>query len=182
MGRASTKENKNVYQQRREELGLTREAASELLEGLSQEKIERIENERTLPQPDEVLIMAEGYKEPELCNYYCSNECPSGRKYVPEVKIRDLAQIILEMLASLNTVQKKQEQLIEIAADGAIDRNEIPDFVQIQEDLEKISITVETLQLWSEKMLANGSIDRDAYEAYMSERGQSSNALTGLSL
>ena len=94
----------------------------------------------------------------------------------------DLSQIILEMLASLNTVQKKQEQLIEIAADGTIDRNEIPDFVQIQEDLEKISITVETLQLWSEKMLANGSIDRDAYEAYMSERGQSSNALTGLSL
>ena len=81
MGRASTKENKNIYQRRREELGLTREAASERLHGLSQEKIERIENERTVPQPDEVLIMSEGYKDPQLCNYYCANECPIGKQY-----------------------------------------------------------------------------------------------------
>lgn len=32
MGRASIKENKNVYQLKREELGLSREKASELLE------------------------------------------------------------------------------------------------------------------------------------------------------
>lgn len=169
MGRASTKENKNIYQRRREELGLTREAASEILDGLSQEKIERIENERTFPQPEEVLIMADGYKDPQLCNYYCSNECPIGRQYVPEVKIRDLTRIILEMLASLNTVQSKQERLIEIAADGIIDEVEIADFVNIQEDLEKISLTVETLQLWSEQMLAYGFINRDAYEKYKSQ-------------
>lgn len=169
MGRASTKENKNIYQRRREELGLTREAASERLHGLSQEKIERIENERTVPQPDEVLIMSEGYKDPQLCNYYCANECPIGKQYVPEVKIRDLSQIVLEMLASLNMVRKKQERLIEITADGIIDGDEIADFVHIQEDLEKISITVETLQLWSEQMLAKGLIDRCAYEEYKSK-------------
>ena len=36
---------------------------------------------------------------------------------------------------------------------------------EIQEELERISITVETLQLWAEKMLANGVIDADAYNA-----------------
>ena len=35
----------------------------------------------------------------------------------------------------------------------------------IDKELERISITVETLQLWSEKMLANGIIDPDAYNA-----------------
>ena len=39
------------------------------------------------------------------------------------------------------------------------------DFIYIQEELEKISITVETLQLWSEQMLANGKIDIDRYNA-----------------
>ena len=34
-----------------------------------------------------------------------------------------------------------------------------------KEDLERISITVETLQLWAEKMLANGVIDAEAYNA-----------------
>lgn len=66
-------------------------------------------------------------------------------------------------------VQKKQERLIEITADGIIDGDEIADFVRIQEDLEKISITVETLQLWSEQMLAKGLIDRCAYEEYKSK-------------
>ena len=59
MGRTSTKENKNSYQLAREELGLTREKASELLETIAPERIEKIENERTVPRPDEVLTMAE---------------------------------------------------------------------------------------------------------------------------
>ena len=51
MGRTSTKENKNSYQLAREELGLTREKASELLETIAPERIEKIENERTVPRP-----------------------------------------------------------------------------------------------------------------------------------
>ena len=35
--------------------------------------------------------------------------------------------------------------------------------MRIQKELECISITVETLQLWVEKMLANGRIDTEAY-------------------
>lgn len=42
MGRTSTKENKNSYQLAREELGLTREKASELLETIAPERIEKI--------------------------------------------------------------------------------------------------------------------------------------------
>ena len=45
-------------------LGLTREKASELLETIAPERIEKIENERTVPRPDEVLTMAEKYKAP----------------------------------------------------------------------------------------------------------------------
>lgn len=163
MGRVSTKENKNAYQVRREALGLTREKASELLGTIPPERIEKIESEKSMPHPDEVLTMAEGYKMPSLCNHYCANDCPIGKQYVPEIHIKDLSQIVLEMLASLNSMNKKQERLIEITADGKIDENEILDFIEIQEELEKISITVETLQLWSEKMLAENIISIDAY-------------------
>ncbi len=166
MGRVSIKENKNIYQLRREELGLSREKASELLETMPPERIGKIESEKTLPHPDEVLLMSEAYKMPNLCNYYCANECPIGKQYVPEIKIKDLSQIVLEMLASLNSMHKKQERLIEITADGKIEGDEIKDFIHIQEELEKISITVETLQLWSEQMLANDVIDIEAYNAY----------------
>jgi hypothetical protein len=147
-------------------LRLTREAAGDLLETIAPERIEKIENERSLPHPDEVLVMAEKYKNPSLCNYYCANQCPIGQQYVPEIKIKDLSQIVLEMLAALNAMQKRKERLIEITVDGKITGDEIEDFIFIQEELERISIAVETLQLWSERMLATGAIDAEQYRAH----------------
>lgn len=166
MARVSSKKDKNIYQQTRENLELSRESASELLEWISPERIERIENEKSLPNPDEVLQMADRYKLPRLCNYYCSHQCPIGQEYVPEIKVKDLSQITLELLASLNAMNGKRERLIEITVNGRIDDSEIEDFVHIQEELERISVTVETLQLWSERMVANGVIDQRKYEEY----------------
>ena len=166
MARKSTKENKNIYQRTREALDLTREEASDLLVTMSPERIEKIENERTMPHPDEVLVMAQKYKQPSLCNYYCANQCSIGAQYVPEIKVKDLSQIVLEMLASLNSMQKEKDRLIEITVDGKVTGDELADFVAIQEQLEKISVAVETLQLWCERMLATGAIDPEAYQAY----------------
>lgn len=164
MARSSVKNNKNIYHTTRENLGLTREKASELLETLPPERIEKIENERIIPHPDDILTMAQGYKAPHLCNHYCSHECPIGQVYVPEVKTKALSEIVLEMLAHLNSMNQKKERLIEITFDGKIDKDEIDDFIYIQQELERISVTVETLQLWSEKMLAEGTIDKEAYQ------------------
>lgn len=164
MARMSTKENKNIYQQLREAQKWSREKASEEMEGIQADRIERIESGKSTAHPDEVVIMAEKYKAPQLCNYFCANECEIGKQYVPEVKMKDLTQIVLEMLSSLNTAKKKQERLIEITADGQIEKDEVEDFIDIQDELEKMSLTVESLRLWSEKMLAEGKIDMDAYK------------------
>lgn len=170
MARVSTKENKTIYHKTREALQLTREEASDLLESISPERIEKIENERSLPHPDEVLVMAEKYKQPSLCNYYCANQCPIGQQYVPEIKVKDLSQIVLEMLASLNAMTKQKERFIEITVDGKISGDELEDFIYIQEELERISIAVETLQLWSERMLATGVINEEQYQAYKKKK------------
>ena len=166
MARKSTKQNKNIYQRTREALGLTREEASGLLGTMSPERIEKIENERSMPHPDEVLLMSDQYQQPSLCNHYCANQCPIGAQYVPEIKVKDLSQIVLETIASLNAMQRQKERLIEITVDGKISGDELEDFVNIQEELEKISIAVETLQLWCERMLDTGAIDRAQYDAY----------------
>lgn len=165
VGKKSTKENKTKYHLAREELEWSREYASEQLGMITPERLERIENEKVTPDPKEILAMAETYGRPSLCNYYCSQKCPIGQQYVPEIEVKELSSIVLEMLASLNSVNKRKDRLIEITADGKIDNDEIDDFIFIQEELERISITVETLQLWSEKMLANGVINADAYRA-----------------
>lgn len=163
MGRVSVKENKNIYQLAREEKGWSRERAAEELGEISKDRLERIENGDKPPRPEEVVAMAVGYNKNTLCNYYCSNQCPIGVDYVPEIKIKDLSQIVLEMLSSLNSMNMKKEKLIDIAVDGKINDEEIDEFIRIQEELEKISVAVETLQLWTEKMLDTGGIDAAKY-------------------
>lgn len=158
MGRKSTKENKNIYQTSREEAGFTREAAAEILEFISSDRIEKIESEKSLPHPDEILAMADCYKNPSLCNYYCSHECPIGQEYVPEVKLKDLSQITLEMLASLNTLEKEKNRLVEITVDGIISEDEKEDFERIQTQLAQISMAVDSLQLWVQKAIVDGKI------------------------
>lgn len=159
MGRKSTKENKNIYQISREDIGLTREAAAESLEFISSDRIEKIENEKSLPHPDEILAMAECYKNPALCNYYCSHECPIGQEYVPEIKLKDLSQITLEMLASLNALEKEKTRLIEITVDGVISADEKEDFERIKNQLSQIAMAVDSLQLWVQKAIADGKIN-----------------------
>lgn len=161
MGRKSTKENKNIYQTSREALGLTREAAAEQLQFLSSDRIEKIESEKSLPHPDEILAMADCYKNPSLCNYYCSHECPIGQEYVPEVQMKDLSQITLEMLASLNTLNRDKDRLIEITVDGQISEDELDDFHKIQSQLGQISQAIDSLQLWVQKAIMDGTISED---------------------
>ncbi len=159
MGRKSTKENKNIYQISRETAELTRDSAAAKLEFISSDRIEKIESEKSFPHPDEILAMADCYKNPSLCNYYCSHECPIGQEYVPAVVAKDLSVITLEMLSTLNTLTREKDRLIDIAADGKVTGDEIPDFLKIKDNLENMSLAIDSLKLWLEQTIASGSIE-----------------------
>ena len=103
--------------------------------------------------------MGKAYKKPVLCNYYCTKGCPIGQEYIPEIEVKELAQITLEMLASLTSVEKERDRLIEITSDGVITEDEYADFAMIEEKLEKISIATEAMQLWIQNKIAEGAID-----------------------
>lgn len=167
MGRKSTKDNKNIYQISRESAELTREAAAEKLAFISSDRIEKIENEKSYPHPDEILAMADCYKNPSLCNYYCSRECPIGQEYIPEVVAKDLSVITLEMLSTLNTLTKERDRLIDIAADGKVSEDELPDFVTIKDNLENMSLAIDSLKLWVENSVASGGMDKDRLKKHL---------------
>ena len=169
MGRKSIKENKNIYQITREEIGLTRAEASELT-GLSDDKIEKIENQGVVPYPDEVILMAKGYKEPSLCNHYCATECPIGKKYICEVSVDDLRRTAIEIMISLDSLQEKRNSLMKISVDNTVRDEEIEPFVDIQMELKRISTLAQTAELWTEGMLAAGKINKEIYDAAIKKR------------
>lgn len=165
MGRKSTKENKTIYQMVREELGLTREKAGELIPGFSPERIEKIENGRIQVRPEDVLLMAEYYKAPALRNYYCSNECVLGRGKTPQLESKELLQIFVELINGVNRLNKSKDRMLEIAEDGTVDPDEVEDFITIKETLDKIQIAASTLQLWIEEKIAAGELEEGVFGA-----------------
>lgn len=161
MGKKSIKENKNIYFTSREEAGLTRAQASELIGTISDSKLEKIETDKVAVQPEDVADMAVAYKKPELCNYYCTHECRIGKGNVPEVKISSLSEIVLGMLSALNSLDNQKARLIDITADGRITDDELQDFAEIQHQLDNIDMTVEALRLWLKNTIAEGKINAD---------------------
>ncbi len=157
MGRKSTIDNGNMYLESRQNAGLTREKAAEL-SNLSENIIERIERGDKRAQPDEVVLMAEAYKKPGLCNYYCSHECEIGKTYTPVVEIADLEKIVLNMVSKINSLEGDKNMLIDIAADGEISDNEMQDFLRIQEQLNNLASTTATLSIWVKQTIADGKI------------------------
>ena len=143
MGKRSVKENKNMFQLAREDAGLSREAASEEMEFVSESRIEKIESEKIVPQPEDVLAMADAYKKPELSYHYCAQICPIGARYGNDVEPKALSQIVLEVLSFLDDIAKERERLVEISVDGRIADDELRDFARIKSQLDDIAQTVD---------------------------------------
>lgn len=165
MGRISTKKNKNIYQICREASGLTRETASARMDGISSSRIEKIEYETQQPTPFDVVQMADCYKRPDLCNYYCSHRCEIGDRYVPEIEVSELSNIILETIASLNDINPLTSRLIQIARDGKITDDELHDFAFISSKLDKVSLAINALNLWIEKTASENNLNLDLLNA-----------------
>ena len=159
MGKRSVKENKNVYQQSRERCGLTREAAGEVLQFVSADRIEKIENDKSAPHPDEVLEMERGYENPELSNYYCTHECPIGMKYVQKAELKELPQLTVELLSALHAMDAEQNRLIDISVDGRVDDFERKQFDVILEKLAALDRSIRGMRIWIEHALYTGKMD-----------------------
>lgn len=67
---------------------------------------------------------------------------------MPEIKTKELSQITLEMLATLNILTKQKDRLIEITVDGHISENEKTDFLNIRNNLDDMALAIESLKLW----------------------------------
>ena len=153
MGRRSLNRHNSKYLETRQSLGLTREQASELLEYISEDRLEKIENSRANIHPDEVLIMADKYNKPSLCNYYCSNECPIGKVYVPQLETAEIKELTFDMIMALEKINKDRERFLEIVEDGEISDGEMDDFLEIEKNLVSMSHTIQSLKLFIEEKI-----------------------------
>lgn len=157
MGKKATKAAENIFYLTRYEAAKdlpnlsSRENAAQLL-GIDRTRLARIELGNTAPYPEEVIIMSKVYKSPELCHLYCSNECPLGKCTMSHINITsDFDRLALQVLGSIENVSSLKSQLINIAEDGTITKDEEADFNAVLEALDRISSNAQSLKIWAEK-------------------------------
>ena len=160
---------KNKYQSVREdELKWSREKAVDVFsetnytnpEGettnfsyLNYDKLVKLEHDPTKLQPLDVVGFALAYNKPELRNHYCCHDCEIGKIDAPVVEdASNIHKILVNMAVSLESVNSQKMRLMQIIEDGIVDDNEVGDLNKILDELEKISMTVEAIQLWCQKM------------------------------
>lgn len=159
MGRRSTKGNKSHYQLCRENCGFTRSEAIDFMTTISEDRLERIENNKIRVHPEDIVELAEAYKEPELCNWYCHEMCGIGRRIVPKLEQMDLSRATLDIMNRINDLNSKKDRMVALAADGQITPDERQEFTNIYNQLDQLASTVESLKVWVRKTLDDGKLN-----------------------
>ena len=157
MSKYATKAAENMLCQARNEAAKfngrlsSREGAAEEL-GVDRTRLARIELGSVTPYPEEVLLMADIYRAPELKGNYCREMCPLG-KGMPKIETQDIDRIALRALCSFRKINEAKELLLDITADGVITEDEKPDLEKIIATLDEVNEVTQNLKNWIEKSL-----------------------------
>ena len=160
MGAKPTKAASSIYCKSRLEAAIhddrlkSREKAAEML-GYDPSTVASWELGSSRPATEAVLIMADTYNAPNLCNYFCTNECPLG-KDMPSIIDGDLDRIALRALGAIKDLKKAKENLIEITVDGIIDESERPLLEEILKTFDELSVVHNSLKVWYQKHSKEG--------------------------
>lgn len=155
------KENTNVYFQARKEAAtgdsrlFNRDFAAEQL-GIASYTLGEYERGVTKVVPiDKVVLMADLYNKPELVTNYCRNECPVHGFLPLATEDKGIQGIALRLLRGLNEddLEEMKDKLIEIAEDGKITDDEVPELKAIIDQLNHITEVISELKIVGEKCL-----------------------------
>lgn len=154
MGRDASKAKGNPYYERRIEAAryndslYSRERTAELL-GVSPSSLAEYETGVTKFVPvDKVVLMADLYNAPELCNRYCLHDCPIGERLPISDESYEIDRVTVKLLKSLHVseLEDLKHKLLSIAEDGMVSSDELDELQDIIEYLEKTAKTISELK------------------------------------
>ena len=111
--------------------------------------IEEIKNNRASGMTHQIIVNAEGIGH----SYGLAKkiEEATGKETVKPINADSLDRLILQFLGSSKKMEDISEQLIEITADGIVDETEVAAFDAILDELERMSVNIQSLMLWAQK-------------------------------
>lgn len=155
MSNVTVKTSNNIFYQARCKASMhnerlsSREGAADIM-SIDRGRLYRIESGLVNPYPEEVLLMADLYKKPELKCHYCHENCPLGKE-VPVIDMFELDRITIKTLATFRKLEKTKEILIEITEDGVITKDEKPELDKILNNFDEMIAVAQSLKVWAER-------------------------------
>jgi len=130
----------------------SREGAAELL-GMSVSSVADAELGLTKCMPvDKAVLMADLYNSPQLLNHYCLHECPIGCRHSISEEVEDIDRVTVKLLKGLRVeeLERIKDKLLDIAEDGVISEDELPDMQEVMDYLDRISKIVSEIKITGE--------------------------------
>ena len=116
-------EYRNIYQIARESKGFTQEKASELMD-ISVDSLRAYEGDRRVPPDSVVIKMIEIFDAQYLAYQHMTTKTKLGEEFLPELKLKNLAESVLTFLDKCEDLGKIKALMIKISCDGVIDKGE----------------------------------------------------------
>lgn len=143
-----------MFKDARNRAGLSRDEAAFRLH-IGTRTLTNYEHQITVTPPEVALKMQEVYQDPTLTARYCSEYCPIGQVFAHSVPEHlDFCQAVMGLLKEHNDVSKIREALMEIASDGVITPDELPDFERVLDELIDLEKRIEEVKLAAAKYLS----------------------------
>ena len=167
MGREATKAAGNVWFEARKEAAkyndklLSREGAAEML-GMSVSCVADAELGLSKCMPvDKAVLMADLYRSPQLLNYYCINECPIGHRHSISDSVESIERLTVKFIKRTNIeeLKKIKDKLIDIAQDGEISDNELPEMMEVISYVNNLSSIISEIKIAAETAIQKAKVD-----------------------
>lgn len=129
----------NIYKNARVTAGLTQERWAEMI-GVSPDSIRKYEGGSCIPSDDVAARMAEISGMTVLGYWHLKQKSGVANDLLPDVELVPLPQAVVQLLSELNDLEEKKivPELLSIARDGEIDREEQPYFDKILLELDDV--------------------------------------------
>ncbi len=119
------REVKTIYQAARLTTSYTQEQVAELLP-VSEGSVKAYERGVTVPPDDVVIFMIELYQSPWLAYLHLKQTSEVGRRYLPDIELRELSSSILDLQVSMKNTFEIQYDMAEVGRDNKVDKHEQP--------------------------------------------------------
>lgn len=151
------KDSRTIYLRCREKADMTRsEAVSAIYESgheISESSLKDYETGKTIPKPENVKIISEVYKTPELKWLHCSESCLLGQeitKISEKFATSDIYRTFFELAGAFNVINEVQKSIHDIVSDDALTPDEESEWNRIIDVLDRITESANELKVWAE--------------------------------